>query len=73
MGGKLRRENNMKNSMEFKENDSFAKNSHLPGHINKVPFSQKDQNDYGSEYDPKNSYCNPLIVKREKISKDYSR
>ena len=54
----------MKNSVEYKENDPYAKNSYLSNHINKVPFNQKDQNDYVSEYDPKNSYCNPLIVKR---------
>jgi hypothetical protein len=54
----------MRNSVELKENDPYAKNSHLSGHINKVPFNQKDQNDYASEYDGKNSYCNPLIVKR---------
>jgi len=54
----------MKNSIEFKENDPYAKNIHLSGNINKLPFTPKDQNDYASEYDPKNTYCNPLIVKR---------
>ena len=63
----------MRNSADFKENDPYAKNSHLPGHINKAPLNPKDQNDYTTEYDMKNSYCNPLIVKREKISKDFSR
>jgi hypothetical protein len=63
----------MQNSVDFKENDPYAKNSHLPTHISKVPFTPRDQSDYGAKYEAKSSYCNPLAVKREKMSKDFSR
>ncbi len=39
----------MQNSINLKENDPFAKNSHLTTHMNKALFAAKDQNDYGAE------------------------
>ena len=54
----------MRNSVDFKENNPYAKNSHLPTQINKAPLTPRDQNDYGAEYEAKSSYCNPLAVKR---------
>lgn len=49
------------------------KNTHVNGHSNRANQNLKDSSDYVSEYDAKNSYCNPLIVKREKPGKDLSR
>lgn len=63
----------MKNSTDFKENDPHIKNTLLTGHINKVNGNLRDSMEMVSQYDNKNSYCNPLIMKREKNSHEMSR
>ena len=71
--GKIKRDSNMKNSADFKENDPYIKNSIFTGHINKVNGNLRDSMEMVSQYENKNSYCNPLIMKREKNSHEMSR
>lgn len=66
--GKIKRDSNMRNSVDFKENDPYTKNTILAGHINKINGNLRDSMEMVSEYDTKNSYCNPLIMKRERNS-----
>lgn len=71
--GKIKRDNSVRNSVDFKENDPYSKNSILSGHINKASSTLRDSMEFVSEYDSKNTYCNPMIMKRERNSHEVSR
>ena len=40
--GKIKRDSKIRNSMDFKENDPYTKNSIFTGHINKIGGNLRD-------------------------------